>query len=526
MNLAHPARPAARSLVLLSAALAALCLAALLLPHTALAARTYGQLCETFESSGNPYAVDDSDRYGGNVYGAYQMSVGNAYKYAQQLSTKYAQSNPEYAEYGDKLLSAYKKDGGKCGANFTKAWKAIFPDQKAAYFQTQYNYVKSAYYTPAKKLWEKYVPGFDADSSEYSPAIHNVIFSTAVQHGVGGAITLPNGTGGYSGSVKMFVNAIDNLGGYSDELTEEEIIAAVYAERSKVVTVSEKKKQLRAVGYTDDEISSMSFYRIKDGDIPNSLKNALTKVLVGKCLSYFYSNSGAVQVGVYNRLGINEPKAAQTLLESYQAKDYAITYKLDGGTNNPANPASHKGGASVKLTDPERTGYEFEGWFTKAGGQGEQVKKVSGFTSATVYAFWRQVTFSIGYNPNGGVMPQDSRTEYNVDDKTFKLPVPERSGYVFLGWYTTKTFKAGTELSKVAKGSAQDLKLYAKWVKGYRAQVNAKGGLTVRSKASTSSAAKGTLKNKAQIIITKTSGGWGKLDTGGWVKLSYTKKLA
>lgn len=521
MNLARPARPAARFLALLAAALAVVCLAALLLPHPALAARTYGQLCETFESSGDPYAVDDSDPYGGNVYGAYQMSTGNAYKYAQQLSTDYTESNPAYAEYGDQLIAAYKKDGGKCGSNFTKAWKAIFPDQKAAYFQTQYTYVKSAYYTPAKKLWEKYVPGFDADSTEYSHAIRNVIFSTAVQHGVGGAITQPNGTSAYSGSVKMFVNAIDSLGGFSSELTEEEIIAAIYAERSKVVTKATKKKQLEAAGYTD-----VTIYTIKDSDIPTYLKNTLTKTLVGKCLSYFYSNPGVVQVGVFNRLGINEPKAAQTLLESYQAKDYAITYKLDGGTNNPANPASHKGGASVKLDDPERAGYEFEGWFTKADGQGEQMKKVSGFTAATVYAFWRQVTFNISYNPNGAELPEGAKTEFNVDDKAFKLPVLERSGYVFLGWYTTKSFKVGTEISKVASGTAQDLKLYAKWVKGYRAQVNAKGGLTVRAKASTSAKAKGLLKNKAQIIITKTSGGWGKLDTGGWVKLSYTKKLA
>ncbi|MDD6738844.1 MAG: InlB B-repeat-containing protein [Coriobacteriaceae bacterium] len=525
MNHAPAAQRAARSIALIAAALLSLCVCLLALPATAHAARTYGQLCEKYESNGNPYALDDSDPYGGNVFGAYQMSSGNAVKYAQRLCTKYAKSNPEYAKYGEQLLAAYEKDGKKCKSNFCKAWKAVFPDQKSAYYQTQYNYVKSAYYTPAKKLWEKYVPGFDADSPQYSNAIRNVIFSTAVQHGVGGTTTQPNGSTAYTGSVKMFVNAISNLGGYSSKLTEEQIIAAVYAERSKVVAVADKKQQLRDAGYSEADIKSMSFYKIKDSDIPSYLKNATTKKLVGKCLSYFYSNPGVVQVGVFNRLGIGEPAAAKALLESYQAKDYAISYQLDGGTNSADNPASHKGGTTVSLAQPEKQGYRFLGWFTKAQGKGEQVKSVGGFTTASVYAFWEKVVFQISYQLNGGALSGSYKNEFHVDDKSFKLPVPTRSGYLFQGWYTTKSFKDGTQISKVAKGTAEDLKVYAKWVKGYYAKVNCKGGLTIRAKASTSAAAKGLLKNGSKVIITKTSKGWGKLAEGGWVKLSYTKKL-
>ena len=137
MNHAPAAQRAARSIALIAAALLSLCVCLLALPSTAHAARTYGQLCEKYESNGNPYALDDSDPYGGNVFGAYQMSSGNAVKYAKQLCTKYAKSNPEYAKYGEQLLAAYEKDGKKCKSNFCKAWKAVFPDQKSAYYQTQ-----------------------------------------------------------------------------------------------------------------------------------------------------------------------------------------------------------------------------------------------------------------------------------------------------------------------------------------------------------------------------------------------------
>ena len=84
MNHAPAAQRAARSIALIAAALLSLCVCLLALPATAHAARTYGQLCEKYESNGNPYALDDSDPYGGNVFGAYQMSSGNAVKYAHE----------------------------------------------------------------------------------------------------------------------------------------------------------------------------------------------------------------------------------------------------------------------------------------------------------------------------------------------------------------------------------------------------------------------------------------------------------
>ena len=507
MNHAPAAQRAARSIALIAAALLSLCVCLLALPSTAHAARTYGQLCEKYESNGNPYALDDSNPPGGNVYGAYQMSAGNALKYAKQLQTKYTKTHPEYAKYGKALEDAYEKDGKAFSKNFSAAWKSIFPNQKSAYYQTQYNYVKSVYYDDAAKRWASEADGFNPNSKQYSHTLRNVIFSTSVQHGP-------------AGSASIFAKAMKAIGGYSESLTEWEIIEAVYAERSRVTT----KKALRNSGVTG------TIRTISESDYNYNLKHGLiTKeqavLLKGSCLAHFYQNSGNIQVGVYVRLANNEPAAAKALLESYQAKDYAISYHLDGGTNSADNPASHKGGTTVSLAQPEKQGYRFLGWFTKAQGKGEQVKSLGGFTTASVYAFWEKVVFQISYQLNGGALSGSYKNEFHVDDKSFKLPVPTRSGYLFQGWYTTKSFKDGTQISKVAKGTAEDLKVYAKWVKGYYAKVSCKGGLTVRAKASTSAAPKGVLKNGSKVIITKTSKGWGKLAEGGWVKLSYTKKL-
>ena len=43
---------------------------------------------------------------------------------------------------------------------------------------------------------------------------------------------------------------------------------------------------------------------------------------------------------------------------------YSITYELDGGTNNAANPSSYtEDMGRIKLQSPEKTGYEFDGWY-------------------------------------------------------------------------------------------------------------------------------------------------------------------
>ena len=61
---------------------------------------------------------------------------------------------------------------------------------------------------------------------------------------------------------------------------------------------------------------------------------------------------------------------------------------------------------------------------------------------------------------------------------------------------------------------------------GYSAQViNVKSYLNVRSGPGTSYSVKGRLYNGNKITIIDTKNGWGELSTGGWVSLSYTKKI-
>ena len=63
-----------------------------------------------------------------------------------------------------------------------------------------------------------------------------------------------------------------------------------------------------------------------------------------------------------------------TLVADYTPIEYSITYVLDGGTNNPSNPASYTVEDSIVLADPTKSFNDFLGWFNE---NDEQVTSIS-----------------------------------------------------------------------------------------------------------------------------------------------------
>ena len=117
----------------------------------------------------------------------------------------------------------------------------------------------------------------------------------------------------------------------------------------------------------------------------------------------------------------------------------------------------------------KRKGYEFAGWNTKKNGKGasygnkENVGNLTAKDKATVtlYAQWRLQGYDIDYELKGGVQNPKNPDVYYFNSKTIKLKAPSREGYTFLGWYTDAKYK--NKITKIAKGTQKDLKLYAKW---------------------------------------------------------------
>lgn len=114
---------------------------------------------------------------------------------------------------------------------------------------------------------------------------------------------------------------------------------------------------------------------------------------------------------------ITQPAKELNFEYDYYPYDYSITYNLDGGTNNSANPSKYNVLYGVSLRNPTKTGYKFLGWY-------EGNKKVTGinegadatFSSSndlytklstrktgnvTLTAKWKANSLTIHYHSNG-----------------------------------------------------------------------------------------------------------------------------
>ena len=71
---------------------------------------------------------------------------------------------------------------------------------------------------------------------------------------------------------------------------------------------------------------------------------------------------------------------------------YTITYELDGGVNDKANPLSFTADDKITLKNPSKDGYRFSGWYEKADFSGTAVKGWDAGdkkANVTLYAKWR-----------------------------------------------------------------------------------------------------------------------------------------
>ena len=156
----------------------------------------------------------------------------------------------------------------------------------------------------------------------------------------------------------------------------------------------------------------------------------------------------------------------KTFTASWTIITYFITYNnvFDGTHANPADYTVETD--TFILSVGERTGYDFDGWFTDSGfdPESEITQVVKGSTgNLALYAKWTPIEYSIEYNLNGGE-GEDFPTSYNIETPTFDLPLPTKTGYEFISWFTDIDFDPATEVETIIKGSTGNLALYAKWL--------------------------------------------------------------
>lgn len=147
--------------------------------------------------------------------------------------------------------------------------------------------------------------------------------------------------------------------------------------------------------------------------------------------------------------------------------EYTLRFDANAGqdavTNVPADLLVNHGGALTEPTQqPEREGYEFDGWYTDKDNQSAATKLdwTKPLTAGqTVYAKWKVRSYRLVFDVAGG---QGFFAEQAVSYRSLAANPgsPTRAGYTFAGWFN------GSEQWDFTKSAmpAADVTLAAKWV--------------------------------------------------------------
>ena len=143
---------------------------------------------------------------------------------------------------------------------------------------------------------------------------------------------------------------------------------------------------------------------------------------------------------------------------------YTISYNANGGSGAPtAQTKTYDTDLTLTTSTPTRSGYTFDGWNTKSDGSGTNYSAGGKFTTnanTTLYAKWKQNTFTLRYNDNMGSGCSTKTKTITPGNQLGTLCRPTRSGYwYFNGWYYDgKKYTAST----VFNGNS-DITLVASW---------------------------------------------------------------
>lgn len=146
-------------------------------------------------------------------------------------------------------------------------------------------------------------------------------------------------------------------------------------------------------------------------------------------------------------------------------------YEINGGTINGSSAYvdTIAYGGFLSMPMPERPHYIFDGWYNNnINGQGTGTRYVQGDIWGSMdendnfYAKWIPINYTITLDANGGT-PAISTKIYNVENSVL-LPIPDRSGYTFEGWYKSLSYLPADYVgTSLPTGTNGDMTLYAKW---------------------------------------------------------------
>ncbi len=217
-----------------------------------------------------------------------------------------------------------------------------------------------------------------------------------------------------------------------------------------------------------------------------------------------------------------------TLYAQWQKVKYTITYNLNKGSNNNANPSAYYvDSAAITLQNPIRKGYTFGGWYSDSAYTKKVTSIAKGSTgNRTLYAKWNANKYNIKFHANGatsGSMSNQTGLKY---DATYTLTANayKKTGYAFNSWNTKvdgsgTVYKDKASVKNLSTKNGQTVTLYAQWKKvKYTIAYNLNGGTN-----NSGNPAAFYVDSNAITLKNPTKKGY---TFGGWYSdTAYTKKV-
>ena len=157
------------------------------------------------------------------------------------------------------------------------------------------------------------------------------------------------------------------------------------------------------------------------------------------------------------------------------APEFTVSFNMAGGSGTIASNTVKKGQPVSKPSNPSRTGYRFDGWYTD-----DKYTTAWDFTKGkvisdiTLYAKWVR-TYKLTFDAAGGTCTTGSIT-VEKGKKIGALPTPKFGKLEFDGWYDSKLNGYKWTADTVFNGSS-DKVLYAHWITTLTLDCDGLGGV-------------------------------------------------
>jgi len=183
-------------------------------------------------------------------------------------------------------------------------------------------------------------------------------------------------------------------------------------------------------------------------------------------VGWFTASTGGIQ--------ITESTIVPSGSVTYWARwtqNVTITFGANGGSVNPTTRTLRIGEPIGTLPIPTRAGFVFVGWFdTSVTTGGTQIASTTVVPNRNT-TYWARWARTITFNANGGSVSPSS-IDRVPGAPLGTLPTPTRSGFAFIGWFTTQT--GGTQITAATNTPSNNTTYWARW--GITITWNANGG--------------------------------------------------